>query len=79
MPGAGTFHLVPYGVPIMEPCRTDASTGYGGGPALLCCPCVLDGACGWLEGGGGVRQVECLKAYGGVQDLREVVCEALVG
>ena len=77
--GVGHFHLVPYGVPIVGPCRSDGAGGYGGGPAPVCCPCLGDGACGRLEGGGGVCQVECLEAYGGVQDPGEVVCQALVG
>ena len=77
--GVGRFHLVPYGVPIVGPCRPDGAGGYGGGPAPVCCPCFGYGACGRLEGGGGVRQVECLEAYGGVQDPGEVVRQALVG
>ena len=75
----GRFHLVPYGVPIVGPCRPDGAGGYGGGPAPVCCPCLAHGACGRLEGGGGVCQVECLEAYGGVQDPGEVVRQALVG
>ena len=34
--GVGRFHLVPYGVPIVGPCRPDGASGYGGGPA----PCA---------------------------------------
>ena len=79
VPGVGSFHLVPYGISIMGPCRADGPCGYGGGPAPLCCPCIGDGACGWLEGAGRVCQVECLKAYVGIQDPREVECQALVG
>ena len=45
----------------------------------MCCRCLGHGACGRLEGGGGVFQVECLEAYGGVQDPGEVVRQALVG
>ena len=77
--GAGRFHLVPYGVPKVGPCRSDGVGGYGGGPASVCCPCLGHGACGRLEGGGGVCQVGCLEAYGGVQDPGEVVRQALVG
>ena len=66
--GVGRFHLVLYRVPIVGPCRPDGVSGYGGGPGPVCCPCLGDGACGRLEGGGGVCQVECLEAYGGVQD-----------
>ena len=77
--GVGCFHLVPYGVPIVGQCRSDGAGGYGGGPAPVCCPCLGHGTCGRLEGGGGVCQVECLKAYGGVQDPGEVVHQALVG
>ena len=73
--GEGRFHLVPY----VGPCRPDGVGGYGGGPAPVCCPCLGDGACGRLEGGGGVCQVECLEAYGGVRDAGEVVRQALVG
>ena len=40
-PGVGRFHLVPYVVPIMGRCRTDGPCGYGGGPAPVCCPCLL--------------------------------------
>ena len=29
--GVGCFHLVPYGVPIVGPCRPDGAGGYGGG------------------------------------------------
>ena len=75
VPGVGRFHLVPYGVPIVGPCLC----WYGGAPAPVCCPCLGDGACGWLEGGARVCQVECPEAYGGVQDPRKVVCEAVVG
>ena len=77
--GVGRFHLLPYGVLIVGPCRPDGASGYGGGPAPVCCPCLGDDACGWLEGGGRVCQVECLEAYGGVQDPGEVVRQALVG
>ena len=77
--GVGRFHLVPYCVPIVGPRRPDGASGYGGGPAPVCCPCPGDGACGRLEGVGGVCQVECLEAYGGVQDPGEVVRQALVG
>ena len=28
VPGVGCFHLVPYGVPIMKPCRTNGRSGY---------------------------------------------------
>ena len=77
--GVGRFHLVPYGISIVGPCRPDGASWYGGGPAPVCCPCLGDGACCRLEGGGGVRQVECLEAYGGVQDPGEVVRHALVG
>ena len=77
--GVGRFHLVPYGVPIVGPCRSVCPGGYGGGPAHVCRPCLGHGACGRLEGGGGVCQVECLEAYGGVQDPGEVVRQALVG
>ena len=73
MPGVGRFHLVSYGVLIVGPCRTDSASGYGRGPAPVCGSCLGDGACGWLEGGGGVCQVECLEAYGGVQDPAGVV------
>ena len=45
----------------------------------MCSPCIGDRTCGWLDGGGGVCQVECLEAYGGIQAPGEVVCEALVG
>ena len=76
--GVGHFQLVPYGVPIVGPCRPDGAGGYGGGPAPVCCPCLGHGACGRLEGGSGVCQVECLEAYGGVQDPGEVVRQALV-
>ena len=75
----GRLQLVPYGVPIVGPCRPDGTIAYGGGPAPVCRPCLGDGACGWLEGGCGVCQVECLEAYGGVQDPGEVVRQALVG
>ena len=77
--GVGRFHLVPYGVPIVGPCSPDGAGGYGGGPAPGCCPCLGYGACGRLEGGGGVCKVECLRAYEGVQDPSEVVRQALVG
>ena len=76
--GVGRFDLVPYGVPIVGPCRPDGATGYGGGPAPVCCLCLGDCACGRPEGGSGVCQVECLEAYGGVQDPGEVVRQALV-
>ena len=77
--GVGRLHLVPYCVPIVGPRCPDGASGYGGGPTSVCCPCLGDGACGQLEGGGGVCQVECLEAYGGVQDPGEVVRQALVG
>ena len=77
--GVGRFHLVPYCVPIVGPCRPDGASGYGGGPAPVCCPCLGDGASGGLEGGGEVCQVECLEAYGGIQDPFEVVRQTLVG
>ena len=79
MSGVGRFHLVPYGVSLVGPCRTDGGSWYGGGPAPVCCPCHGDGPCGWLEGGEGVCQVECLEAYGGVQYPGEVVRQDLVG
>ena len=79
VPGVARFHLVPYGVPIVGPCRPDGARGYGGGPAPVYCPSLCDGACGWLEGAGGVCQVECLEANAGVQDPGEVVRQALVG
>ena len=79
VPSVGRFHLVPYGVPIMGPCRTDGPCGYGGRVAPVCCRWLGDRACVWLEGRGVVCQVECLEAYGGVQDPREVVCQALIG
>ena len=79
MPCVGRFHLVPYGVHIVGPCRLDGASGYGGGPAPVCFPCLGDGACGWLEGSGGVCQVDCLEAYGGFQGPSEVVRQALVG
>ena len=31
--GVGRFHLIPYGVPIVGPCRSDGAGGFGGGPA----------------------------------------------
>ena len=77
--GVGRFHLVPNGVPIVGPCRPDGASGYEGGPAPVRCPCLGDSACGRLEGGGGVCQVECLEVYGGVQDPGAVVRQALVG
>ena len=77
--GLGRLHLVPYCVPIVGPRRPDRASGYGGGPASVCFPCLGDGTCGRLEGGGGVCQMECLEAYGGVQDPDEVVRQALVG
>ena len=79
MSGVGRFQLVPYGVPIVRPCRSDGAGRYGDGPAPVCCSCFGHGACGRLEGGGGVCQVECLEAYGGFQDPGEVVRKALVG
>ena len=45
----------------------------------MCCPCLGDGDSCWLEGGAGVRQVDCPEAYGGVQDPGEVVRQDLVG
>ena len=77
--GVGRFYLVPYGVPIVGPCRPDGAGGYGGWSAPSLCQCLGDGACGRLEGGGVVCQVECLDAYGGVQDPGDVVRQALVG
>ena len=79
MCGVGRFHLVPYGVPIVGPCRLDGASGYGGRPAPVCCPCLGDGECAQLEGGGAMCQVECLEAYGGVQDAAELVRQDLVG
>ena len=79
MPGVDGFHLVLYGVSIIGPCDTGGPCGYGGGSAPVCCPCLGDGARGWLDGGGGVFHIECLEAYGGLQEPREVVCQALVG
>ena len=79
MSDVGRFQLVPYGVPIVGPCRSDGAAGYGRGLAPVCCPCLGHGACGRLEGGRGVCQVECLEAYGGVRDPGEVVRQALVG
>ena len=76
--GVSRLHLVPYCVPIAGPRRPDGASEYGGGPAHVCCPFLGDGACGLLEGGGGVCQVECLEAQGGVQDPGEVVHQALV-
>ena len=77
--GVGRFHLLPYGVHILGPCCPDDASGHGGGPAPVCCRCLGDGAYGWLEGGVGVCQVECLEAYGGFQDPGEVVRQAMVG
>ena len=77
--GVGCFHLVPYCVPIVGPCRPDGAGGYGGEPAPMCCSCLGDGAYGRLEGACGVCQVECLETYGGVQDPGELVRQALVG
>ena len=77
--GVGRFHLVPYCFFIVGPCCPDGANRYGGGPAPVCCPCLGDGACGQLEGGGGVCQVGCLEAYGGVKDPGEVVGQDLVG
>ena len=70
VPCVGRFHLVPYCVPIVRPCRADGPCGYGGGPTPVCCPSFGDGACGWLEGGGGVCQVECLETDGDVKNPR---------
>ena len=78
MSAVGRFHLIPYGVPIVGPCRTDGASGYGGGPAPGCCPCLGDGVCGWPEGGGRACQVECLEAYGVLQGPGEVVRQPLV-
>ena len=75
--GVGRFHLVPYGVLIVGSCRPDGAGGYGSGLAPVCCPCLCYGACGRLQGGGGLCQVECLVAYGGVQDPGEVLSQAL--
>ena len=77
--GVGRLYLVPYRVPIVGPCRSDGVGGYGGEPAPVCCPSLGDGACGQLGGGGRVCQVECLEAYGGIQDPGEVVHQALMG
>ena len=49
MPIVGRFHLIPYGLSIVGPCRADGPCRYGGGPAPVCCPCLGDGVCGWLE------------------------------
>ena len=76
--GVGRYHLSPMASAYFGPCRPDGASGYGGGPAPGCCPCLVDGACGRLEGAGGVCQVECLEADGGVQDPGEVVRQALV-
>ena len=35
--GVGRFHLVPYCIPIVGLCRQDGASGYGGGPAPVCC------------------------------------------
>ena len=77
MPGVGCLYLILYVVPIMEPCRTDGRSGYGGGPVPVCCLCLGDGTRGWLEGSGGVCHVECLKACGDVQDPGDVLPQAL--
>ena len=73
VPGVGRLYLVPHGISILAPCRTDGLSGYGGGQPPVCCSFLDDGARGGLEGGGGVCQVEHLEAYGGVRDPREVV------
>ena len=44
--GVGRLHLVPYGVPLVGPCLPDGASGYGGGPAPVCCRCLGDSACG---------------------------------
>ena len=59
VPGVGCLYLVPYGAAIKGPCCTDGPSGYGGGPATVCCRCLGDGVRGWLENGAGVCQVEC--------------------
>ena len=46
MSGVGRFHLVPYGVPIVGPCRPHGASWYGGGPAPVCCQCLGGGAWG---------------------------------
>ena len=53
VPGVGRFQLSPYSFPILGPCRPDGTSGYGGGTAPVCCPCLGDGVCPRLEGGGG--------------------------
>ena len=78
VPGVGCPHLVPYDVPVMGPRRTDGPSWYGGWPDPVCCPCLGEGARGWLGGGGRVRQVECLGADGRVQHPGEVVRQPLV-
>ena len=78
MPGVGRLHLVTYGVSILGPRSTHGSRGYRGAPAPLCRPCLGDGACGQLEGGGRLCQVEFMEAYGGVQHSGEVVYQGLV-
>ena len=45
----------------------------------MCFPCLGHGSCGRLAGDGQLCQEECLEAYRGVQDPREVVRQALVG
>ena len=52
--GVGCLHVVPYGVFIMGPCRTDCSGVYGGEPTPVCRPCLGDGACRRLDGDRGV-------------------------
>ena len=55
--GVGHFHLVPYGVPIVGPCRPDGAGGYGGWPAPVCCPCLGYGRAfaGWRAVVGCIR------------------------
>ena len=50
--GVGRVYLVPGGVSIVGPRGTDGSVCYG--VCAVCRPCFGDGACGWLEGGGGM-------------------------
>ena len=64
--GVRCFHLVLYGDSVVGPRCADGSGGYGGGPSPVRRPCLGDCVCGWLEGGVGMCEVECLQAYGGV-------------